>query len=273
MLANEALAQVRNDRLYNDIVSGGASELRLSLVAGTPADAEIFAPDTDLAIGLLELAVAAKNDDAVAELLQVGARFDSLEGRFGNSSILEVLAQQGLVLALAAYIDEDSSTLVEAGADALLAAVAYGQLPAAELLLDRMNAIVGQRQVQTDEALIWAARRNDAAATQMLLARGADAPSSLALVAAVANCSPDSARELLSYRADPLPYYEGEHVASYAWRCFLVVSDEEDAVGRFSEIVQLLYEADSSICPVLVNVRGEESARVTSVLENLDLCQ
>lgn len=134
---------------------------------------------------------------------------------------------------------------------------------------------MGQRQVQPhlDEPLILAARKNDAAATQMLLAGGADARSSPPLVAAVANCSPDSARELLGYRAGPLPYYDGEHLASYAPRCFRVVSDEEDAVSRFSQIVQLLYEADSSVCPALVNVQGEESARVSSVFENLDLCQ
>ena len=271
-----ALGQVANDRLTNDILGGGVNELQLSLAAGTRADSDVLLPGTDKAISLLELAVIAKNDRAAGLLLDVGAKIDSLEGRFGSASILEVFAQQGMLRALSAYIDQDTSVLYQSGTDSLIAAIASGQTPAAELLLDRMSNVVPRDQLQAslDEALIFAARRNDSESTKLLLARGADTSSGLPLIAAVANCSPDSVRDLLpSYEGAPLPSYENEQVAKYASRCFRTESDEDEAIANFSQIAQLLYEADDSVCPLFLSAQGEELVKVSLALANLGLCQ
>ena len=283
-LGTVAFAQVRNDRLYSDIVSGGVNELSLSLAAGIDPNTELLVPvlgSEELAVSLLEIAMGFQNDDAAAQLLQVGARVDSLlAGRYMYDSPLVLFAQRGMLRTLIAYIDRDDSVLVENGGDAFLEAVASEDMPVAQFVLSRTLAIVGPSEIQAqlDEALVIVARKNDVAATQMLLERGADPSSGEPLIVAVAYCSPDTVEVLLGYSAGALPYYEGEHVASYAQRCFTEESDEseeseEDGVDRYSQIVQLLYEADPTICQVLVDVQGDESSRVDSVLENLGICR
>jgi hypothetical protein len=284
ILGNEALAQLRNDRLFNDIVSGGVNELSLSLAAGIDPNTELLVSvpgSGELAVSLIEIAMSFQNDDAAAQLLQVGARVDPLvRGRSVHYSPLGLFARQGMLLTLTTYIDRDNSVLIENGGDAFLEAVAFDQMPAAQLVLNRTLAIVGPNEIQAqlDEALVIVAGKNNLATTQMLLERGADPGSGAPLIVAVAKCSPDTVAVLLGYSADALPYYDGEHLASYAQQCFTRAIDEneeseENAVDKYSQIVQLLYEADPTICPVLVDVKDEEISSVISVLQNLDLCQ
>jgi hypothetical protein len=123
--------------------------------------------------------------------------------------------------------------------------------------------------------LIFVARQNDVVATQMLLELGADPSSGLPLLAAVGKCSPDTVAILIAYSADALPYYEGEHVASYAQQCLSegFTDSDEETVDNYSQTVQLLYESDSTICPVLVDVQRAKTSRVDSILENLGICQ
>lgn len=283
-LGTVAFGQVRNDRLYHDIVSGGVNELSLSLAAGIDPNTEILVRvpgKGEVAVSLLEIAMGSQNDDAAAQLLQVGARVDPLVGGlYEHDSPLALFAQQGMLRTLTTYIDLDNSVLIENGGDAFLRAVASDQMPAAQVVLNRTLAIVGPNEIQAqlDEALVIVAGGNNVAATQMFLDRGADPSSGLPLVAAVAKCSPDTVAELVSYSADELPFYEGKHVASYAQRCFTAESDESeeseaDGVDKYSRIVRLLYEADSTICPVLVDIQGDESSRADSVLENLAICR
>jgi hypothetical protein len=199
------------------------------------------------------------------------------------ASPLALFAAQGMLRTLTTYIDRDDSVLVENGGDAFLEAVASDQMPAARIVLNRTLAILGPNEIQAqlDEALVIAARNNDVAATRMFIERGADPGSGEPLIVAVAYCLPDTVEALLGYSADELPYYDGEHVASYAQRCFTEESDEsdqseeseKDVVEKYSQIVQLLYEADPTICPVLVNGSGDESSTVDSVLENLGICR
>jgi ankyrin repeat protein len=274
-----AFGQVHNDRLYNDIASGEINELNLSLSVGIDPNTELLVPGReDLALSLMELSLAFQNDDAAALLLQVGAGFDYMaEGRYVYDSPLMVLAEAGMSRTLTAYIDRDNSVLIEHGGTALILAVAAGHWPIAQLLLDRTIALVGQDQIQAplEEALIFVARKNDVAATQMLLELGADPSSGLPLLAAVGRCSPDTVAVLIAYSADALPYYEGKHVASYAQQCLSegFAESDEEAVDDYSQTVQLLYESDSTICPVLIDVQRAKTSRVDSVLKNLGICQ
>lgn len=282
-LGTGVFAQVRDDRLYNDMISGGVNELRLSLAAGIDPNAELLVPVAgrgDVAFSLIGIAMSSQNDDAAALLLQVGARVDPLEGWSVTASPLALFAAQGMLRTLTTYIDRDNSVLVESGGDAFLEAVASDQMPAALIVLNRTLAILGPNEIQAqlDEALVIAARNNDVAATRMFLERGADPTSGVPLIAAVAWCSPDTVAELVGHSIDELPVYEGKHLVSYARQCFTKAIDEseeseEDGVDKYSQIVQLLYGADPTICPVLVGVRGDESSRVDSVLENLGICQ
>lgn len=281
-LGTAAFGQVRNDRLLDDIVSGGVNELSLSLAAGLDPNTELLVPVPDdrreVAVSLMALSVSYRNDDAAAQLLQLGAELDPLVATFSSvSSPLMLFAEAGLLRTLITYIDRDDSVLVEDGGTAFVAAVGAGHWPVARLLLDRTIALVGQDQLQAplEEALIWVARQNDVAATQTLLELGADPSSGLPLIAAVVGCSPDTVEQLLDYSADALPYYEDEHAASYAQRCLSepFMESGAEAVATFSQIVQLLYESDSTICPILVDVQPAKSSKVDSVLENLGICQ
>jgi hypothetical protein len=194
-----------------------------------------------------------------------------------RDSPLALFAQQGMLRTLTTYIDRDNTVLIENGGDAFLSAVGSDQMPTAQFVLARTIALVGQDHVQVplDEALIFVARKNDVAATQMLLDLGADPSSGLPLLAAVGRCSPDTVATLIGYSADALPYYEGEHVASYAQQCLSeeFIESDKETIEDFSQIVRLLYESDSTICPILVDVQLAKSSKVDSVLENLGICQ
>jgi hypothetical protein len=284
LLTCGANAQIRDDRLLNDIADGGTDELLLALARGIPADEEVFVPGSDLAVSLLAHSVYAANDDAAMELLAAGARLESLDGQFNNFPIIEVLAQQGMLRTLGAYLDLNPGALVGVGPGLLHTAVLYGQPGAARRLLERMSTVVSDDELRgsMEEAIVVAARMNDAVATELLLEWGADpsgSPSGSPLIAAVLFCAPDTAGQILARVTGPLPTHEGEPVAFYARRCFEMDAHvearegDEDADSSYSRIVELLYEADSSICPVLTGVRGDEALRVSRVLADLDLCQ
>lgn len=244
VLVGKAQGQTQDDELYMSIIDGRVGELISRLDGGMSPNAALRVPESDVAIGLFELAVRAKNDQAATVLLERGAepRVDPAI----STSVFDIVATQGLVGTLQVLIDRDLEGFLSNGASALTHA---GQGDAARVVLHRMVAETPSDQLQNalNEALQYAIVSSaDLAFKRELVDLGANPETSYALVAAASTCSVEDVELMLGTKVDPNQRYHGRHVAEAALACF----DPSKGIDKMEAValVSLLYRAGSDVC-------------------------
>jgi ankyrin repeat protein len=270
-LPTVAVAQVRDDALYQSIVAKRVDGLDTWLSSGGDPNARLFVPDSDRTIPVLELATRAGNESAILTLLGVGA---DIENQGGFVPLLEMAAQKGMVDAVNALIARDPTRLstVNPRNNPLVLAVGHGHREVVLALLDSMPAYLSDTEWQNvlNEALVIVtsnAAPDSISLASDLLRAGADVQSMPVLAGAAIACSVELVKLYLANGADPNQLHGGQSPLDYGLQCF--AKDREQAGYA---ILSALVEAGADACSVdVASPDIIDSARIA--IERIRSCE
>jgi len=195
-------------------------ELQKTLKAGLNPNAMIYIPDTNQAMGLLELAVRAKNEPIAMALLDAGAAIDGYSEKLGP--LISIAVQQGLEHVTRFVIENKPDELLRLNPDnfPLAYAVDQGNLALVKLLLRELVKDKEKYQELLDKNLIISIYKGPqhASISHTLIDAGADieANKTLVLVAAIYGNSLEFVDEAFKVGANPNSEYQGMLVLQIA---------------------------------------------------------
>jgi hypothetical protein len=266
-----ALGQLRNDELYRSIMEGRDDALRAYLESGGAPTISLFVPESEATLSLLELAVRSGNDDAAAQLLDIGAHPAVGLGVFSAGDMIRAAASKGMTRTLGVLIDQDPVRLTSIGVDdhPLLYAVGHGHVETTSVILERMGGLsVTAADDILNEALIIATSGDSPSATEIanaLLMAGADPVSTPALPGAVINCSSDMVSIFLQAGGDPNQQYGGRAIADYALDCF-----DSASQARARIILEQLRDGGTDLCALDLTDR---EATISAAVREIGQCE